>query len=121
MSNWYLVQTKAQDENRARINLERQGYKVNVPTLDGAALFPGYIFVQVDERPFAPINSTRGVLHLVRFGQQLAIVPSSVVTELEETEWTRSEECKPGSEVIVNSGPFNHILSIVTGKHPSLN
>jgi len=113
---WYLCQTKARDEIRAKINLERQGYTVNVPTLDNDPLFPGYIFIKVDDKPFTAINSTRGVLHLVRFGQDLAIVPQRIVQELQDTQWHRSEECAPGTEVIVNSGAFNHIKAVVKAK-----
>lgn len=113
---WYLCQTKSRDEVTAQINPERQGYQVNLPSLDSEPLFPGYLFIKVDERPFAPINSTRGVMKLVRFGDQLAIVPHSIIEDFEKTEWARSEECAPGSEVIVNSGPFNHIKAIVKAK-----
>ena len=113
---WYLCQTKARDENRAKINLERQGYRVNVPTLDSAPLFPGYIFVQVDHKPFAPINSTRGVLCLVRFGIELAIVPDDEVQRLEETEWARSDECAPGKKVRIAEGAFNLHEGIVAAK-----
>lgn len=116
MSDWYLCQTKVRDEYRAKINLERQGYFTNLPLLDNQPLFPGYIFVRVDDKPFAPINNTRGVLHLVKFGENLAIVPDSLIGSLQETEWARSDECAPGTEVVVNSGPFNHIRAIVKAK-----
>lgn len=116
MSHWYLCQTKVRDESRAKINLERQGYVTNLPTLDQSPLFPGYLFVLVDGKPFAPINSTRGVIHLVKFGDQLALVPDGIIQGLQETEWARSEDCAPGTDVVVNSGPFNHMRAVVKAK-----
>ena len=112
---WYLCQTKSGDEETARVNLERQGYRVHLPRLDDEPPFPGYLFVAVDERPFAPIDSTRGVIRLVRFGDRLATVPQSIVKKFERIQWVH-EELPEGSEVIINSGPFNHIRGIVKAK-----
>lgn len=116
MGNWYLVQTKVKDEFTAQCNLERQDYETHLPLLDDQPLFPGYIFVAVDEKPFAPINSTRGVLKLVRFGEALAIVPTSLIVQFKETEWARSEECAPGSQVMIKEGPFKWQQAIVKAK-----
>ena len=65
---WYLVQTKRRDEAKANLNLTRQGYETYMPTLDDEVLFPGYIFVNTES--FSTINSTIGVIGLVRFGDQ---------------------------------------------------
>jgi len=77
---WYLCQTKKGAEQTAAINLLRQDYRVNLPKHELEPLFPGYLFVQVDDKPFAQIDSTRGVTKLVRFGDRLAVVPQSIVT-----------------------------------------
>ena len=115
MENWFLCQTKSRDEFTAKLNLERQGYETYLPTQDNEALFPGYIFVKVDGN-FAPIKSTRGVLSLVAFGQQLATVPQRLIDQFRKTEWQRSEDCKTGSLVRVTSGPFNYREAIVKAK-----
>ena len=51
-------------------------------------LFPRYIFIRLDpkRRSTAPVRSTRGVVGLVRFGGQPAVVPDAVMDALRERE-----------------------------------
>ena len=93
---WYLVFTKAQGEQTASINLRRQGYRVYCPRLlrrtvsrgrwieRVVALFPRYLFVQLDaaRQSLAPVRSTIGVASIVRFGSEPALVPQSMVDTL---------------------------------------
>jgi transcriptional antiterminator RfaH len=115
VGNWYLCQTKSRDEHTAKINLERQGYEAYYPSMDGECLFPGYIFVSVDGN-FAPIKSTRGVIKIVQFGEQLASIPESLVEQFRATQWQRSESCIPGAKIRITSGPFNYREAIVKAK-----
>ncbi len=86
---WYAVCCKPRQEAIAEENLLRQGFHVNLPRIrirrhrrgqwiDAIeALFPRYLFIRID--PYrcntAPVRSTRGVVGLVRFGGQPAVVP----------------------------------------------
>lgn len=115
MDNWYLCQTKSRDEHTAKVNLERQGYETYLPVMDGEVLFSGYIFVSVDGN-FAPIKSTRGVIKLVQFGEQLATIPQRLIDTFRETQWQRSDDCIPGAKVRITSGPFNYREAIVKAK-----
>lgn len=77
-------------------NLERQGYGVYFPRVRHktlrrggwsetiAALFPRYLFVRLNTamQSLAPIRSTLGVAHLVRFGTEYVPVPHAVVDGL---------------------------------------
>jgi transcriptional antiterminator RfaH len=93
---WFLVLTKPSGENAALVNLERQGYRVYYPRLLRpslcrgkwieriVALFPRYLFVQLDAatQSLAPVSSTLGVTNIVRFGSAAAVVPGPVVDGL---------------------------------------
>jgi len=96
MKRWYVAQTQAHAEERARVNLERQGFSTYLPRYRRerrharrrdtvkAPLFPGYIFVELDlERaPWRSINGTFGVTQLVCRGERPAAVPAGVVEEI---------------------------------------
>src|SRR3546814_4907858 len=70
MTRWYVAQTQAQGEERARLNLERQGFRTYLPRyrrerrharrrdVVQAPLFPGYIFIELDleQSPWRSIN-----------------------------------------------------------------
>ena len=96
MKRWYVAQTQVRAEERARINLRRQGFEPYLPRyqrerrharrrdLVKAPLFPGYIFVQFDLEAAAwrSINGTYGISQLVCFGDRPAAVPEGVVEEI---------------------------------------
>jgi transcriptional antiterminator RfaH len=93
---WHLAFTKPSAEEIAQIHLERQGYTVYLPRLQHkalqrgkwrdriSALFPRYLFVQLDAvlQSLAPIRSTVGVASVVRFGVDYMVVPDHVVDSL---------------------------------------
>lgn len=99
-ASWYLVYTKPRQEQLALLNLARQGYAVYLPRarrarrrqgrrLEGVEpLFPRYLFIRLDAGTdnWAPIRSTVGVAALVRFGQEPARVPDSLVEFLRQRE-----------------------------------
>jgi transcriptional antiterminator RfaH len=93
---WHLAFTKPLAEETARTHLERQGYRVYLPRLQNrallrgkwrdriTALFPRYLFVQLDAvlQWLAPVRSTVGVANVVRFGVEYMVVPDHVVESL---------------------------------------
>lgn len=96
MSDWYLVYSKARQEETAAKGLLEQGYRVYLPKIrerkrrsqgmvfvDGA-LFPRYLFVAPgeSEQSMAPAQHTVGVQKLVRFGAEYLPVPANVVDAL---------------------------------------
>ncbi len=93
--HWLLAYTKSRSEPVAQHHLERQGYQVLCPmirvqklrrrkwTWVEEPLFPRYLFVgATDEQCWAPVRSTVGVASLVRFGGQVAVVPSKLIEGL---------------------------------------
>ncbi len=121
---WYLVYTKLRQEHVARTNLLRQGYETYLPLIrelrrrqgrrmpEVAPMFPRYLFVRLDTRTdnWAPIRSTLGVVSLVRFGQQPALVPDDLIGLLREREDSEGlqvlppEIFRPGARVRIMAG-----------------
>jgi transcriptional antiterminator RfaH len=93
---WFLVFTKPAAEAAAQRNLQRQGYKVYFPRLirpvlrrgrwgeRAVALFPRYLFVQLDtaRQSMGPMRSTLGVSSIVHFGAEATRVPDEIVDGL---------------------------------------
>ncbi|MDC0586999.1 transcription/translation regulatory transformer protein RfaH [Gammaproteobacteria bacterium] len=92
-SKWFLIYTKAREEERAKKNLESQGVETFLPMVAYEKknqpnsfllqpMFPRYLFITINIEGYnwAHIKSTRGVSHAVIFNSKLAEVPSSVVT-----------------------------------------
>ena len=85
MKNWYLIQTKSQQENIAMLNLSGRGYTVFHPKVaikgKKISLFPRYLFIQLDDKTqnWTPIRSTKGVSNFVRFGLNFAKVPHQII------------------------------------------
>lgn len=116
VSSWYLIRSKVRSEPLALSNLERQGFDAYCPTADGQVMFPGYLFVCVHGEDMSPINSTIGVIQIVRFGEQLATVPDPVIEAIKRTEWQLPEEMPEGSKVHIRSGPFRDMQAILKAK-----
>jgi transcriptional antiterminator RfaH len=134
MQRCYLVRTKPNAEDTARRNLERQGYEAYLPRLSHSLrwrgrwrdrvvpLFPGYLFVGVDEgrQALAPVHSTIGVAGIVRFGACYAIVPDKIVGELRALENPATglhrlavpTRLAPGSQVRIVAGPFEGLEGV---------
>ena len=100
VDRWYAVCCKPRQEAVAEENLLRQGFHVYLPRIrirqrrrghwiDAVeVLFPRYIFIRIDplRRSTAAVRSTRGVVGLVRFGGQPAVVPDAVMDALSQRE-----------------------------------
>lgn len=133
MSNWYLVYAKARQEEMAAAGLEEQGYAVYLPKLKVRRrrrgrdaellqpLFPRYLFAAPGRngQPIGPVQYTRGVQKLVRFGTVYLPVPDTIVNALKRREdpetgvhHLRSRRIEPGTRVRITSGAFAGIEAI---------
>ena len=131
--DWLVVMTKPRMESVAKLNLERQGFCVYLPTWVDlkrssnrwkkvhTVMFPRYLFVKTahEDQSILPIRSTYGVGQLVRFGTAPAKASDCLIREIQRMEAARDasgDELKPfnrGEEVIVASGPFKGISARV--------
>lgn len=127
MTHWYAVHTQPNGEERAQINLERQGFEVYLPKYlkhrrharrverVRRPLFPRYLFVRFDpERAqWRSINGTFGVAYLVANGNEPAPVPDSVVAAIQARHDDADlvvlhtpKSFEPGQKLEIVDGPF---------------
>lgn len=136
---WYLVQSRPNQSHIASRNLRRQGIEFFLPMQRAALrrrgriaeavrpLFNGYFFVTFDPaRPeWRAINTTPGVLRLVRFGAGYPKqVPSALVIGLmlrcDEAGVLRPpQDLGPGDAVRIVSGPFVDFVATVESVLPA--
>jgi len=124
---WYLVQCKANQDERAENNLIEQGYTCFRPThrreriLKGQrrvvceSLFPSYLFIQVSSNDnWGPLRSTRGVLRVVAFGGKPLPVRDVLIAQLYErnSDAPVAACLTPGETVRINEGPFAELKAI---------
>ena len=126
-SKWILVYTKAKQEQRAKRNLENQGFEIFLPMIAFAKqnqtksitlkpMFPRYLFVYINTAldKWTRIQSTRGVSHLVVFGQRFAEIPKQMIAYLKsgadendvfKQKITR-QEFQTGDKLVIEKGIF---------------
>ena len=130
MKHWYLLKTKSRQENTAILNLENQNFHVYCPygfiNNKNVALFPGYIFIQLDAdvQNWSPIRSTKGVLHLVRFGLNFAKISDNIIEFIKANQLNTEEKLKninkfkPGDKVQILDGTFKNCIAIFKSFKP---
>jgi transcription elongation factor/antiterminator RfaH len=95
---WFAARAKPKQEELALVNLSRQGFDAFLPRvrrppspkakrspkLALGPLFPGYVFVGLDigRERWRAVNSTLGVMYLVRFGDQPAPLPVGLIERM---------------------------------------
>ena len=125
---WYVVHTKPRQEQRALENLERQGYRAWLPTIEVEKLrrgqltrviepmFSRYLFIQLDKTQsnWSPIRSTLGVSKLVSFGNVPAVVPDTLIDALQQADGSQRELLlKEGDAVQFVRGPLQGLEGIL--------
>jgi transcriptional antiterminator RfaH len=131
-SRWYAVHTHPKQERRAENNLKAWDVETFLPKMkDGRIneitgaqskvikpLFPGYLFARfVFEQLFSKVRFTRGVHSVVSLGEQPAPVDDRVI-EIITSQVDREgfvdigEALKPGTQVLVQAGPFRGLTGI---------
>lgn len=124
MTHWYVARTRTGSEMRALWHLNNQGYSAYLPRyrkkirharrveISLRPLFPGYIFVLVDEDTphWRPINSTVGVIELVSANGRPQAVPDSIIDNIRAREdqdgvvTMMSSDLHKGDEVLFHDG-----------------
>ncbi len=125
---WFVVRTKPQKEEFARLNLERREVEVYLPRIVGTSaserpvptpLFPCYLFVKLSlTQGYHRVVWTPGVKGFVAFGQEPAPVDDEVVEYLQhrtgEDGLIRPENrLRVGDRVKVTRGPFSGLIGII--------
>ena len=111
--SWHVVQSKPRMEQRAKENLENQGFEVFLPMLDiqkvrrgklqtvTEPLFSRYMFLRLTEQmqDLSVVRSSKGVSHLVRFGTTPAKAPTQKMF-------------KAGDTVVLADGPLKGLEAV---------
>ena len=132
--SWFAVYTKPRQEKIALENLERQGFRCFLPMAINPyqrrsakkpriePLFPRYLFLNAiaESQNLAPVRSTQGVVSMVRFGAELAVIPEQIINAIKqritpETGLIKIEaiQINPGDKVKVFDGPLSGLNGIV--------
>ena len=133
MARWYVVHTRPHQERRAEANLLRQGYRVWLPEMERSrrharrietvrgALFPGYLFVELDiaREAWRAINGTFGVRRLLADGLHPQALPEDFVGALQDAtgadglSTAAPPDLRPGDAVTIAAGPFAECAAVV--------
>jgi transcriptional antiterminator RfaH len=124
---WFLIYTKSRQEERAKENLENQGFETFLPMIayekikqpklySLKPMFPRYLFTKfnVEKNNWTQIKSTRGVSYVVVFGDNFTEVPNSMMDYLKSKVddndvlklQTTRKTFQKGDEVIIKQGAF---------------
>ena len=120
--SWSVVMTKPRQEPYAAARLSEQNFATYLPLvakrdklgkpIGTTPMFPGYCFCGFQpEQSIAPVRSTPGIISLVRFGHEVAIIQAEVIDRLQKMEAMLQANAndgglKPGDPVQVIQGPF---------------
>ena len=126
---WFVVMSKPRQEEVARENLARQGFELYLPVIEtegqpSVALFPRYLFLKpgYDDQSLETVRSSRGVSHLVRFGDRLATATDGLIESIRALEVhlkdSAAETLSPHDRVEILSGPFAGYDAEVAGSGP---
>jgi transcriptional antiterminator RfaH len=137
-ANWFAVVTKPRQEQIALQNLQRQGFECFLPMAENPyqrrskkhkkiiePLFPRYLFLNAiaESQNLAPVRSTKGVISMVRFGTELAVISEQVINAIKQRMETdtglikiKPIEIKAGDKVKIFDGPLTGLNGIVTEK-----
>ena len=134
---WLLVYTKAKEEQRAKKNLENQGFEIFLPMIALAkskqseptilkVMFPRYLFVKINTEldKWASIQSTKGVSHLVVFGQRLGEIPDRVIAYLKSgadkndifRQKITKQAFQKGDTLVIEKGVFKNMEATFLAK-----
>ncbi len=134
---WFLVKTKALNENRVYTRLAGAGYEVLFPryqkrsrrhrgVLETRPLFPTYLFVRFDPDELKTIKYTHGVSRVITFGTEPQEVGEEIVSAIRERMdeggmvrlETKSVSIAPGQRVKIAEGPFAGLDAIFLEELP---
>ena len=134
---WFLVYTKAKEEEIAQKNCANQGFETFLPMIayekisqpksfSLKPMFPRYLFItiNVEKDNWHLIKSTRGVSHLVLFGNKFSAVPNAVIEFIKTRVNNHSivkhnvtrQLFQKGDKLVINKGVFQGKEAIFLSK-----
>jgi transcriptional antiterminator RfaH len=130
--SWFAIHAKRFRETAASLSVQMLGLEVFLPMarvectehtvikVDRKPLFPSYFFARFDpENSLGPVESARGVLHVIKSGGSPIPIDDHILCELQsrvqEDGMIRLQhrEFRPGDRVSIHEGPFAGMLGRV--------
>jgi transcriptional antiterminator RfaH len=126
------LKIKPKEEKRAEENLLNQGYECYFPALYSNlilknkleikkhSMFPGYAFIKsYPSLELKPVEFTRGVIGVVRFGNDYPILGDTVIQSIRDVEDESIKDPKKasykiGEFIVVSSGPLKDQPAMIT-------
>lgn len=137
--NWFAVVTKPRQEQIALVNLQRQAFECFLPMAENPyqrrskkqqktiePLFPRYLFLKAvaEFQNLAPVRSTQGVISMIRFGTELAVIPEKIINAIKQRVSPdtglikiQAIPIKLGDKVKIFDGPLAGLTGIVQEKN----
>ena len=132
--NWYVIQTKPNDEYRAETHLINQEIETFLPLLEThqycngkmlqriKPLFPNYLFARLDlTLHYYKVKWTRGVNRILGTGDGPVSISEKVIQTIRgrvgrDNLLKLEEKWKEGDIVQITSGPFKELMGIFQKK-----
>ena len=134
MRQWYVLQTKPNNERRVETNLSNQEIEVFLPLLEVfqdnhgkivqkiKPLFPNYLFAKLDiDAHYYKVKWTRGVNKILGVGSEPTAISEKVIETIkarigENNLVTLDDVIKEGNIVQFTSGPFKDLMGVFDKK-----
>ena len=124
MKHWLVVTYKVNEVKKLELNLSNQKFDYFLPKITKKrlnskpkteALFPGYIFINIDFKNYSALKYTIGIKHIIRFGASIPYISNEDIKTMKMTE--ESSKINPvksllklGQEAIIKEGPLKGII-----------
>jgi transcriptional antiterminator RfaH len=126
MAHWYALHAKPHKERQVSSLLETEGHEVYLPSLSvrrrgqqrSVPFFSCYLFARLNgASELSSIKWTPGLRTIVSFGDQPAVVPDEVISQIRKRlDWLQETGphalLKRGDRVTIRSGPFAHFEAV---------
>lgn len=135
---WFIAQIKPNSYNKAKNNLQQQGFETFLPTLEltkrnsnrclynSIYLFPGYMFVAFNPLliKWTKINNTFGVSKILTFNGKPEVVSSDLILELKgrcdaNDKFLSKEHLQGGDKIKILTGPFSNFIAKIENENYS--
>jgi transcriptional antiterminator RfaH len=126
---WQLVYTVARHENTVAAQLQAREIEFYLPLYEVThcwgkrsaklqlPLFPSYVFVRLNALNRRNVVTTPGIVSVVTFQGQPALVPEEQITAVQNVlRFRRAQPCSylaNGNRVLINSGPLRGIVGVI--------
>jgi transcription antitermination factor NusG len=126
---WQLVYTVARHENTVAAQLQARGVEFYLPLYEVThcwgrrsvklqlSLFPSYVFVRLTALNRRNVVTTPGVVSVVSFQGQPALVPEEQITAVQNAlRFRRAHPCSylaNGNRVLITTGPLRGIVGVI--------